>query len=86
MNNYKMYNHKGADILALENGEEVIFFMNYKNNDFIFCGAMKAKLSEIKENSIIAVWRDFFDMVIIKESILNEHERECGELDNEETN
>jgi hypothetical protein len=84
MENYKMYKFKGAEILALENGEEVIFFMNYKSNDFIFCGAIKAKLSEITDEEILVVWRDFFDMVIIKETVLIEHEEEYGELDNNE--
>lgn len=86
MENYKIYNHKGADILALENGEDVVFFMNYKNNDFMFCGVKKAKLSEITDNDIFSVWKHFFDLVIIKETVLIEHERECDELENEETN
>ncbi len=73
MSNYQVYNIKGADILVLQNGEDIKFFMNYKSSDFIFCCACKGKLSEIDKNFIWSIWDDYFEEVVGAESALKRH-------------
>ena len=83
-------NYKGADILALQNGKEIAFYMNYKRSDFIFCGCRKGNVKNLKEKDIVQVWEDNFEMVFCKECIIIENcekgieELEDGDLDYEE--
>lgn len=73
MSKFHVYNIKGADILVLQNGEDIEFFMNYKTSDFIFCCACKGELSEIDENFIWSIWDDYFEIVVGAESALKRH-------------
>jgi hypothetical protein len=71
--NYNIYNFKGADILALQNEENIVIFMNYKTSDFIFCCGFKGKLSDIDEDFLYSIWNEYFDEVIGSESALIRH-------------
>ena len=83
-------NYKGADILALQHGKNILFFMNYKRMDFIFCGWRKGNVKHLKEEDIAQVWEDNFEKVFCKECVIIENcekeieELEDGDLDYEE--
>ena len=89
MNNCKLYNVKGAIILAIQNDENIAFYMDYRTSDFIFCVEYKGKLSELEDEEVVNIWREYFDIVIGCEGVLidyyeKEMERMTNELEEDE--
>ena len=78
-------NYKGADILALQNGKIIFFFMNYKRMDYIFCGCRKGNVKHLKEEDFAQVWEDNFDLVYCKECVIIENcEKGIEELEGDD--
>ncbi len=66
----KKFNFKGASILVLQEGELVMFYMNYKTSDYFFCVGYKAKIEDITERDAIGIWDQYFDSTVEGENAL----------------
>ena len=66
----KKFSYKGASILVLQEGDMVMFYMNYKTSDYIFCVGYKAKIDDITECDAISIWNQYFDSTVEDENAL----------------
>ena len=66
----KKFSYKGASILVLQEGDMVMFYMNYKTSDYIFCVGYKAKIDDITECDAISIWSQYFDITVEDENAL----------------
>lgn len=66
----KKFNIKGASILVLQEGELVMFYMNYKTGDYFFCVGYKAKIEDITERDAFSIWDQYFDCIVEDENAL----------------
>ena len=61
----KKFSYKGASILVLQEGDMVMFYMNYN-----FCVGYKAKIDDITECDAISIWSQYFDITVEDENAL----------------
>jgi len=61
---------QGATILVVQVGERVVFYMNYKTDNFFFCVGYKARIEDLNEYDFLNIWKQYFDSTVDEENAL----------------